>query len=137
MNPPVTFPLCINSACKVADACLRSRAYREMSGPHRDSITIVHPDDATGDEHCARFYDATPVRIAYGLKNALAALPHGNIASARSELIALFGERTYYKKRNGERALSPAEQEAVTAILVRYGAEAPLQFDRCTEDYLW
>lgn len=137
MNPPVAFSLCINSACKMAEACLRYRAYREMSGPHRASITIVHPDDATGDEHCARYYDAAPVRIAYGMKSALAALPHGNVAAARSELIALFGERTFYKKRNGERALSPDEQEAVTEILVRYGAEAPLQFDRCTEDYLW
>lgn len=137
MNPPISYALCLQHDCPVADKCLRHEAYVKMAGPVRPQITIINPAATRPGLECEGFQDAAPVRIAYGMKSALAALPHGNVAAARSELIALFGERTFYKKRNGERALSPAEQEAVTEILVRYGAEAPLHFDRCTEDYLW
>lgn len=137
MKPPVTFPLCVNADCPVGDQCLRRQALVKMSGPVRTHITIINPAVTRPGFECEGYRDAAPVRIAYGMKNALATLPHGNIAAARSQLIALFGERTFYKKRKGELALSPAEQEAVSEILVRYGAETPLQFDRYTEDYLW
>lgn len=52
-------------------------------------------------------------------------------------LISLFGQRTYYRVRKGERLLSPVEQQRVLNVLKRHGVPLPQEFDAYIEEYDW
>lgn len=137
MKTPETFPLCVVADCPVADKCLRRQALLQMDGPRRDIITAINPLDLTPGDECPHFRSAEPIRLAYGFRGALSAIPHGNVGLIRTEISKNFCQRNYYHLRNGERSMTPYEQELVAKILERHGAPAPVCFDRYVDDYQW
>ncbi|MCD8193771.1 MAG: DUF6078 family protein, partial [Tannerellaceae bacterium] len=54
-----------------------------------------------------------------------------------SSLLNLFGRRTYFRVRKGERLLSPEEQQKVLYILKSYGVAPLPEFDAYIEAYDW
>lgn len=137
MTPPITYPLCLQHDCPVADSCLRHEAYAKMSGPVRPHLTIVNPAIVRPGHECPSYQAAMPVRIAYGFLGLLSRLPHGQVAAVRQEICESYPERTYYKLRSGERPLTPREQQEVAAIFVAHGLQEPVEFDRYAEEYEW
>lgn len=137
MNPPITFPLCVVGDCPVGDRCLRRQALVTMDGTRRDTITAVNPVGLTPGADCPRFKPAEPVRMAAGFRGAMGAMPHANIGVVKSMIAQRFCLRNYYHLRNGERPMTPDEQEFVASVLERYGAPAPVRFDRYYDDYVW
>lgn len=137
MKNPETFALCVIGNCPVADTCLRRLALVNAEGPRREVITIINPAGLTPGADCPHFKSAEPVRMACGFRGALGAMPHGNVSAARTEIAQHFSQRFYYLLRNGERPMTPREQQVVGSILQRYGAPSPVCFDRYYDDYEW
>ena len=54
-----------------------------------------------------------------------------------NRVISNSSRRTYYRVRNGERALSPAEQQNIINILKECGVTFSIEFDSYFEDYYW
>lgn len=137
MKTPETFALCVIGNCPVADNCLRRQALVQMDAPRRDVITTINPIGLAPGADCPHFRSVEPIRIAYGFRGALSAIPHGNVGMLKTEISNHFCLRNYYHLRNGERSMTPNEQEVVAKILERYGATAPVRFDRYADDYQW
>lgn len=137
MTPPVTFPLCIVTDCPLVDRCLRRQALLELEGPRRDTLPIINPFDLTTGDACPHFLEAKTTAMAAGFRGAMGAMPSSNVAAAKAAIAEIFSLRTYFRLRNGERAMTPAEQQAVAEVLERLGAPAPVRFDRYYDDYVW
>lgn len=56
---------------------------------------------------------------------------------AIANLIAGFGQRTYYRARKGERLLLPEEQQSVLNVFRHLDAGMATEFDSYAEGYLW
>lgn len=137
MTPPITYALCLQHECPVADKCLRHEAYVKMSGPVRPQITIINPAVTRPGADCPHFKTAEPVHMAAGFLGAMGAMPHANIGAAKSAIAHHFCLRNYFHLRKGERPMTPDEQAFVAGVLEQYGAPAPVRFDRYYDDYVW
>lgn len=138
MKFPQSFPLCNRENCPQAAQCLRRLAWDGITPDVEWPILfIVNPLHTATDGHCPSFKLAQPVIMARGFRNMLSQMPHGKVGTVASLLSASHSQRTYYKMRNGERPLTPAEQEEVVAVLTKCGAPQPITFDESYEDYLW
>ena len=111
---PNNFLWCINRQCSKAETCLRQLAER-LSPEELISCSAINP------KHLAKFKNECP----YFCSN-----KQVRYASNSSR-------RTYYRVRNGERALSPAEQQNIINILKECGVTFSIEFDSYFEDYYW
>ncbi len=66
----------------------------------------------------------------FGFKQALASIPFGSVAKVRGAVIQLTSQRNYYHLLNGEKPIPGDLREKIAAILIQYGAPAPVVFDR-------
>ena len=126
---PEWWPICPNSNCPLADQCLRHAAYLQVP-PSVTSWSCVLPT-AVKDGQCPFFEQYEKVTMARGF-NKLYDQLHGrdNHHDVRMALTALFGSKgSYYRYKNGEKALTPQQQEAVLDIFSNRGIEGELRFD--------
>lgn len=134
---PSQYLLCLNQQCPKASTCLRQLA--EQSTPsdvkYWNIISPKHLSTLKGD--CPYYRSCEKVRFAKGFVGILENLPHKEMQTVISRLIAHFNQRTYYRVRKGERALSPSEQRSVLRIIKNSGTTKPLDFDTYYEDYDW
>ena len=68
------------------------------------------------------FYDDMPGRIE---------------RAVRLQLIHIFNRKVYYQMRNGQRPISPDEQQQIAAVCQRYGWTGPLSYDSEEEGFVW
>ena len=135
---PFHFATCLASNCPAAENCLRSLAAQAQM-EEREQLEIVNPKRVRQEEgtSCPYYQDATPIRVAYGFKKALGSIRADRVGSATNSLMALKSRRTYYRLLNGEIPLKDPLKQQVANILLRYGAEKPIQFDRYEEELPW
>ena len=134
---PFDYPLCLNGQCPKAATCLRQLAMQSMP-TEKDYWKIISPKRlATVKGECPFYRSSQKARYAKGFMNMLNSLPYNKRGIAIANLIAGFGQRTYYRARKGERLLTPDEQQAVLNIIKRHNATTSQEFDGYEEDYLW
>ena len=134
---PDFFLMCLNKECAKADNCLRQLAVQGISAEVR-RWTVLSPKylaTLTGD--CPYYKVAERTRYAKGFTKMLNDMPHRQMGEVVRSLIKLFGERTYYRVRKGERLLSPAEQQSMLDIVGRCGISQPQEFNEYVDDYDW
>ena len=137
-DAPFHFAICLASNCPKAENCLRSLAAQAQM-EEREQLEVVNPkrirpEEGTG---CPYYQDATPIRVAYGFKKALGSIRADRVGAAINSLMGLNSRRTYYRLLNGEIPLKDPLKQQVANILLRYGAEKPIQFDRYEEELPW
>ncbi|MBP3228370.1 MAG: hypothetical protein J6M53_06285 [Bacteroidaceae bacterium] len=147
MNQPLTwnevparYMVCCTATCPVRTRCLRHMAYN--SAPASETVlNMLHPlvASAASTDGCPHFADGAPVRIARGFSKALKTVPHGNISEASRKICDALGcsHSHYYILRKGQRPLSPAMQDKLTAVLAEVGAPRPVEFDQYADGYDW
>ncbi len=135
---PATFGLCFQTGCATAGQCLRALAARDLTR-ERKYINAVNPllVNTKGGADCPFFRKAEQVRVAFGFRNALKQVRHGEIRTVRGGIMGLVSRRGYYYLFNGERPIYPDMQRKIAGILARCGAEQPIEFDRYEYRYLW
>ncbi len=134
---PYNYEMCLNEKCPKAETCLRQIATRSVPEyiPFWKIVSPTYLAKQEGD--CPYYRASTKVRFAKGCLQLLEGLPHKQMREVIAKLISSFSERTYYRIRNGERLLSPAEQGRVMNILKRCGVSMPQVFDAYVEGYDW
>lgn len=136
-NVPHQYPMCLNRECPRSTTCLRQLA--EQSAPADIQLWVfVNPkylDTLEGD--CPLYRPDRKVRFAKGFVRILEDLPHKQMKTVITHLIAHFGQRTYYRIRKGERLMSPSEQKFFYNTLTECGVSPSCEFDAYVEDYDW
>lgn len=134
---PYNYEMCLNKECPKAETCLRQLVTRNAPKDIR-YWKVISPDYlAKLEGDCEDYRSSTKVRFAKGCIQLLEGLPYKQMRVVIPQLINSFSERTYYRIRNGERLLSPAEQGRVMNILKRCGVSMPQVFDAYVEGYDW
>lgn len=134
---PFNYALCLKRECPKAATCLRQLVERQIPD-NVEYWTIISPKyQTTLEGDCPHYRSDTKNSYARGLKNMLDNMPYSQMKDVVSHLMNLFGRRSYYRVRNGERQLSPEEQKSIQNILKRCGVTEPQKFDAYIEDYAW
>lgn len=134
---PYSFTHCVRSSCVRANDCIRYRAM-QYATPDRGSLSIVNPVAIPGDgKKCRYFFADQKVRYALGISRLLDNIPYKKAVMIRSSLRAHFRKATYYRIRNKERLITPAEQDFVRQLFQQYGIGEEPVFDTYIEQYQW
>lgn len=133
---PNDFMRCANTDCKAAEGCLRACVWREAV---TDAVAVptLNPRLAVGGDECPYYRSAEPVRMARGFKHLQSRMLPGEYEAFRQKCIARFGRTIFYRFRNGEKALSPGDQEVVSNEAARVGMKGNYSFDTYYETYDW
>lgn len=137
-DAPFQYPVCLAADCLVAAKCLRHlSAQAQME--EKERLEVVNPKRVRPEEgtDCPYYQDATPILVAYGFKKALGSIRADRVGSTISSLMGLKSRRTYYRLLNGEIPLKDPIKQQVVNILLHYGAEKPIQFDRYEKELPW
>lgn len=95
---PFDYPLCLNGQCPKAATCLRQLAMQSMP-TEKDYWKIISPKRlATVKGECPFYRSSQKARYAKGFMNMLNSLPYNKRGIAIANLIAGFGQRTYYPR---------------------------------------
>ncbi len=129
MKVPADYAFCFNELCPMRERCVRYVAgqqaqHTRLFGP------AVYPW-ALRDGKCELYRECKPVQIAWGFGRFYDHLPFYLHAKARSCVRQYFsaGYSTYYRYHNGERKLSPQQQQDVIAIVMSLGSTQEPLFD--------
>lgn len=137
---PKTLGLCTVADCPVSSTCLRHLAAPLLPEEPLQWF-FVNPalTRQRSAEGCPLYADAAPKRIAYGFIGALNTIALGQVPLVREAIMREFDIRrsTFFQMRRGFRSLNPDEQERIAAILVRFGAKEPVEFDDYREEIYW
>lgn len=104
---PFDYPLCLNGQCPKAATCLRQLAMQSMP-TEKDYWKIISPKRlATVKGECPFYRSSQKARYAKGFMNMLNSLPYNKRGIAIANLIAGFGQRTYYRARQRRTPAAP------------------------------
>lgn len=133
---PAGYPLCLHNDCPMADSCLRQLAYRR----HEELGTflkLINPSQCSKREDCTHYVSNKPVRFAKGFVNFQKRMYPDQYDKFMTLLICHFGRNQYFKRRRGDIALSPEEQEVVKIALEKAGVAKLMEFDEYLETINW
>lgn len=134
-DAPFGYPLCFNHDCALRETCMH---YHVGLLAPADRLTgpAVYPS-AWKDGACRYYREKKLVKLAWGFSQLYKGMTKGQTADARGSLRAHLGSgmSAYYRYHYGERLLTPAQQEEVRDIIVRYGGSKDVQFDHYVLQY--
>lgn len=131
---PFNWPLCYVGQCPRHEECLRYQA-----NLHAPKQVTTHPcvmPTALEYDSCPHFHPIRKVRAAAGFRYIVSELKEKDLYPIRVEMTAYLGSRaTYYRYKNGQLLLTPAQQERIKKILQRHGYTNEVRFDGYQEIY--
>lgn len=130
---PKAYKLCFNDNCSFAEKCLRHIAVAKLE-ECSDLLQVVN-HAKFNDKNCKYFVDCKKVCIAYGMKKAFENILVSDVEKIRNELIQLFGQTGFYRRRNAKKPLSPEEQVQIENIFAKFGYT--ITFDEIIETTFW
>lgn len=131
---PASWPVCFVANCPLADSCLN-----HLAGLHLpDNLTIgpaIYPT-ALRDGKCGHYKKIRKIQAAWGFDTLFTDVKQRDAAPLRSAIKNyLGGNGTYYRYHNGERLLTPEQQEHILALFRQCGYSENLHFDGYREVY--
>ena len=131
---PDWWPLCPGYNCPQKETCLRHQAFQQTP-KGVDRWPCILPT-VLEEAACSYFQESVTMRMARGFTKLYQQLTSLDARhNIRLALTNHFGSKgTYYRYRDGERQLTPEQQEAVARIFRRYGFQGEITFDEYTEE---
>ena len=131
---PASWPVCFVANCPLAESCLS-----HLAGLHLpDDLTIgpaIYPT-ALRDGKCGHYKKIRKIQAAWGFDTLFTDVKQRDAAPLRSAIKNyLGGSGTYYRYHNGERLLTPEQQEHILALFRQCGYSENLHFDGYREVY--
>ena len=124
---PYNWAMCYLSECSRKDECLR---YQVCLSTQCTKNQCVLPTALRKGE-CPYFHPIRKVRVAIGFRNIFSEVKERDHSAIRRKIANYLGRGgTYYRYRNGERELSPKQQEWIRQLFRRYGYTDEVVFDR-------
>lgn len=131
---PRDWAICCQSACPLADTCLRYRAFTLAPADllHHECVLPA----ARKDDTCSSYVEDRPMRLAYGTKRLLKGVSYEQGMALRSRLYRIFGSRSQYYRYNENRwPISPALQARVADLFSEFGLGREPEFDAYATGY--
>ena len=130
---PKGYKLCFNDKCLLAKKCLRHIAidkFKDLA----EVFQVINHFKFEGVS-CKYFACSDNVIIAYGMKSVFENILVSDAKKIRIELIKLFGQAEFYRRKNAEKPISPDEQEQIANIFANFGYT--ISFDKTIETTFW
>lgn len=136
---PKYFKFCLRDDCPLAEKCLRHEAAAVVIENNVRSLTVLNPKlMAEEKENCKEYISTEPKKCGKGFLKFLSNLSvseNKRIASLLES--ACSSQRQYYRIRNGEKLVSPEEQEELQKFLKSKGADVTITFDEIVNEYIF
>ena len=133
---PSGYLLCLHADCPMADSCLRQLAYRRHA-ELGTFLRLINPSMCNKQADCPHYVSNQPVRFARGFVNFQKRMYPEQYDKFMLLLILHFGRSQYFKRRRGEIALPPEEQEAIQIALKKAGVTQKMEFDEYIDAINW
>ena len=133
---PSGYLLCLHADCPMADSCLRQLAYRRHA-ELGTCLRLINPSMCSKQADCPHYVSNQPVRFARGFVNFQKRMYPEQYDKFMLLLILHFGRSQYFKRRRGEIALPPEEQEAIQIALEKAGVTQKMEFDEYIDAINW
>ena len=132
---PTWWAVCLNDSCPKAAECLRHEAVRCLQENILDWPAVL--PKAWQDGGCCCFQKAEPVRMAKGFHRLFDKVRSRDARyGLRMEMTAWLGSKgSYYRYKDGDRLLSPGQQQHILNLLKGYGIDEEDVFDAYVEGY--
>ena len=124
---PYGWAMCYLSECSRKEECMR---YQVCLSAQCTKNQCVLPTVLREGE-CPYFHPIRKVRVAIGFKGIFREVKERDHSEIRRRIANYLGRGgTYYRYRNGERSLTPKQQEWIRQLFRRYGYTEEVVFDR-------
>ena len=132
---PEWWAVCPGYYCPKRDECLRYMAF--VQSPKALTRWKCVLPQALDDGECYSYQKVEKVRMAYGFHGLMDKIKGRDAKhDIRIALTDHFGSKgSYYRYKDGERMLSPEEQQKIESIMRRNGFEGDIAFDKYEESY--
>lgn len=131
---PASWPVCFVADCPLADSCLHHLVALHLP----EELTwgpAVYPT-ALHDGRCSHYKEIRKIRAAWGFDTLFADVKQRDATPLRTAIKDyLGGNGTYYRYNNGERLLSPKQQDHILALFRQRGYTDNLRFDGYRDVY--
>ena len=134
---PSYFVHCFNAQCPRAGECLRQLAGRHVTALHPVVQAVSPAVWESEDRACAYFHPIRRVRMAWGMRQAIARLPYREGQRVVRKLNQMFTKATLNRISHHQRPLSPDEQRVIESLFAEYGVTDGNVFDRVEMGYEW
>ena len=137
-NVPKDRALCFNAECPLHATCLRFQA--GLVAPQGLTVARCVTPQALDGGRCCCFASMEPQVYARGFSTLYRQVLKSDYTDMRRELTAyLSGYRYYYDYMRGRRLLSPAQQQWIRDMMLRYGYTDEVTFDgyEAAFDFPW
>ncbi len=134
---PHDFVHCFNAQCPRAGECLRQFVARHVTAdvPRLHVVNpLAYPQEGSV---CGQFQPMVPIRVGWGLRNALDRLPHKEAEAMSKRLHRLYSRITLYRIMHHERPILPEEQGPIVKAFKALGVPYEQVFDRIQVRYDW
>ena len=88
-------------------------------------------------EPCSFFIPDRMKRYASGITHLLDKIPHAEALVIKREIYNFLGRNMYYRIKNHERLVTPAQQEHIRQIFLNHGIKEEPVYDTYVEKYDW
>lgn len=132
---PDWWAVCQNADCPQSADCLRFVVRQNM--PLTVTVWPCVMPGIPNDDACSYFIKNEKVRLARGFKSMYAhVISRDDIYTMRRELTEYFGSKgTYYRYKDGEKILSPEQQQWILRLFGQHGYTEGLEFDEYIDGY--
>ena len=134
---PATYAPCFCADCPLAEECLRYAVGQVVPASVTSGLAIYPAAyrEAEGGQ-CRHFRPRRVVRMAWGFGKLYTNVLARHDTLLRKEVMRIAGSQTsYYRYQRGERHLTPAQQQEITDLFVRYGyPESSVRFEHYCEE---
>ena len=124
---PYGWTLCSLSECSRKEECLRYQVCQSVTLTRGQCVLPA----VLLKETCPYFHPIRKVNVAIGFKGIFREVKERDHSEIRRKIANYLGRGgTYYRYRNGERSLTPKQQEWIRQLFRRYGYTEEVVFDR-------
>ena len=133
---PNNYPVCQHSDCKLAKKCLHYLAYTHLVKTE-EWLRLINPRQCTKDNQCTHYRNSKPVTYALGFTNFQKHMFPEQYQTFMHILIDKFGRDPYFKRRRGDIAITPKDQQTILDALKKAKVSKELRFDAYEELVNW
>ena len=134
---PTGYAHCFNEKCACADQCLRRLAALHIPADQNTVVAVNPGRTMAGGTSCPFFRPKKLLRLAVGMLHLYDNLNYRDALAVRREISRNLGRGIYYRIRNSERPLTPAEHSYVKRVFKKYGITSEPLFGGYKETYDW